>query len=162
MERPWSDRIPSLLGIGRHPAFIQSLLAQRRTIEYSTLVAERSGTLFWKTSIRDISVWTNRTGVVERHEVELGRGVMGSVFPTAVLDSGVPLILTSSAIANAIYGAVGVGPGSDGQCKLYVSSAVRRLNEPLCRLRAVRNTIEHYDHARHSEGDPIAPTRPHR
>lgn len=50
-------------------------------------------------------------------EVDLGLGKSGSVFPSAVLDSGVPVILTTTSIANAIYGALGVGPASDGNCE---------------------------------------------
>lgn len=46
--------------------------------------------------------------------VEVGRSNTGAVFPSAVVDSGVPLILTTSAVANAIYGAIGISPGSDG------------------------------------------------
>ena len=39
------------------------------------------------------------------------------MFPSAVLDTGVPLILAMSRIANAIYGAVGVTPAEDGMCE---------------------------------------------
>jgi hypothetical protein len=52
----------------------------------------------------------------ERRPVQIGRSNTGAVFPSAVLDTGVPLILTTSAVANGIYGAIGVGPGADGQC----------------------------------------------
>lgn len=38
--------------------------------------------------------------------------------PTAVVDSGMPIILASVEIANGIYGALGIGPASDGQCEL--------------------------------------------
>lgn len=50
-------------------------------------------------------------------EIDLGRGKSGGVFPSAVLDSGVPVILTSTSIANGIYGALGIGPASDGNCE---------------------------------------------
>ena len=36
---------------------------------------------------------------------------------TAIIDSGMPVILARQDIANGIYGALGVGPGNDGQCE---------------------------------------------
>lgn len=122
LERPGSDRIPSLLGIGRHPSLVDARVrstalggtgGEHGGVEYSTLVSERTGTLFWKTSVRALTVYVNG----EERDVDLGRGVMGSVFPSAVLDSGVPLILASGRIANAVWGAVGVSPSADGYCE---------------------------------------------
>ncbi|KAJ2924878.1 hypothetical protein H1R20_g12217, partial [Candolleomyces eurysporus] len=132
LERPgFNGRIPSVMTIGRHPSFITSSTQSvtpstigtstsdssgdgrnlEADVEYDTLLAERSGTLFWKTSVREVVVY-GANG--ERLDVELGRGVMGGVFPSAVLDTGVPRILATSRIANAIYGAVGVTPAEDG------------------------------------------------
>ncbi|KAJ8481242.1 hypothetical protein ONZ45_g15376 [Pleurotus djamor] len=119
LSRPGSAYPPSLLGIGRHPAAIRELHTNNDTnqamdlskVRYSTLVSERSGVLFWKTDVRGITVWVD--GVAK--DIPLSRGVSGSPWPTAVVDSGVPLILTTSSIANAIYGAIGVNPASDGQ-----------------------------------------------
>ncbi|KAF4584827.1 hypothetical protein EYR40_001642 [Pleurotus pulmonarius] len=119
LSRPGSDYPPSLLSIGRHPSAIRELHQDNDTakdlnatkILYSTLVSERSGILFWKVDVRGITVWVD--GVAR--EVTLARGVSGTPWPTAVIDSGVPLILTTSAIANGIYGALGIGPASDGQ-----------------------------------------------
>ncbi|KAF8172718.1 acid protease [Pholiota molesta] len=85
-------------GIGHHPS---ALVPDPSKIQYSTLVSERSGTLFWKASVRAITVYVNSVP----KPISLGR---------AVLDSGVPLIFTTTAVANAIYGALGVTPGSDG------------------------------------------------
>ncbi|KAJ3500470.1 hypothetical protein NMY22_g19252 [Coprinellus aureogranulatus] len=115
LERPGSDRIPSLLGIGRHPSIVSSRVVPSAEdanggVEYSTLVSERTGTLFWKTSVRAITVYKDG----EKLEVDVGRGVMGSVFPSAVLDSGVPLILASGRIANGVWGALGISPSADG------------------------------------------------
>ncbi|KAF9552904.1 hypothetical protein CPC08DRAFT_788817 [Agrocybe pediades] len=107
LTRPDSDRIPSLLGIGRHPS---ALVPNPSKINYRTLGSERSGTLFWKASICGISVYVD--GVEKA--VDIGRSNTGSVFPSAVLDSGVPLILTTTTIANGIYGAIGVSPASNG------------------------------------------------
>jgi len=44
------------------------------------------------------------------------RSNSGASSPIAVLDSGVSLILTTSNIANGIYGAIGIGPASNGMC----------------------------------------------
>lgn len=65
--------------------------------------------------MRAITVWVGG----EAREVDVGRGVMGSVFPSAVLDSGVPLILASGRIANGVWGALGVSPADDGMCECF-------------------------------------------
>lgn len=57
----------------------------------------------------------------QERAITLGTGKSGSVFPSAVLDSGVPVILTSTAIANAVYGALGIAPASDGNCEFLFS-----------------------------------------
>jgi hypothetical protein len=108
-SRQGSDAIPALLGIGKHPA---EVVTDPSKILYSTLVSESSGTLFWKLRVRAITVYVD--GVAK--PVTLGQSSSGEAFPTAVLDSGVPLILTTSAIANGIYGAIGISPAQDGQC----------------------------------------------
>ncbi|KAK7044875.1 acid protease [Favolaschia claudopus] len=105
-ERPGSDTVPSILGIGRHPS---ALVPDPSKIAYDVLYAPgNAGPLFWKASVREITVYTNTS----RLSIPLGRGVSG-VFPSAVLDSGVPVILTTSSVANAIYGAIGVQPAAD-------------------------------------------------
>ncbi|KAH8078426.1 hypothetical protein BXZ70DRAFT_1012766 [Cristinia sonorae] len=40
-----------------------------------------------------------------------------AAFATAVVDSGMPIILASLDIANGTYGALGIGPASDRQCE---------------------------------------------
>ncbi|GLB45244.1 putative peptidase A1 family protein [Lyophyllum shimeji] len=107
LSRPGSTTVPAQLGIGRHPAFVND----PSKVRYSTLVSEKTGTLFWKVQVRAITVWVNG----QEKPVEIGRSNTGGVFPSAVLDSGVPLILTTSQVANGIYGAIGISPGSDGQ-----------------------------------------------
>lgn len=109
LSRPGSTQIPALLGIGRHPA---ALVPDASKIKYSTVIADRLGTLFWKSQVRGITVYVDG----ERREVEVGRSNTGAPWPSAVLDSGVPLILTTSRIANGIYGAIGIAPAQDGQC----------------------------------------------
>ncbi|KAG6871558.1 hypothetical protein C0995_003074 [Termitomyces sp. Mi166 len=107
LSRPGSDAVPAQLGIGRHPSFV----TDPSKVQYAALQSESEGTLFWKVSVRAITVWVGG----EQRPVQIGRSINGAPFPSAVLDTGVPLILTTSAVANAIYGAIGIGPGSDGQ-----------------------------------------------
>ncbi|KAA1472308.1 acid protease [Dentipellis sp. KUC8613] len=108
LSRPDSDEIPSLLGIGRHPS---QLVSNPSKITYSTVESQSSnGVLFWQTSVRAITVYADGKVL----PITLGRSTSGAVFPSAVLDSGVPFILTTTAIANGIYGALGIGPASDG------------------------------------------------
>ncbi|KAJ7665944.1 aspartic peptidase domain-containing protein [Mycena polygramma] len=106
LERPGSAAVPSILGIGRHPA---ALVPDPSLISYSTLYEPSSiGPMFWKASVRGVTVYTNSS----RMPIPLGRGASG-VFPSAVLDTGVPVILTTKAVADAIYGAIGVDPAAD-------------------------------------------------
>lgn len=105
--RPGSDAIPSLLGIGMHPS---SVVPDPSEIQYSTLVSQGVGILFWKTNVQAITVYVNG----QARPVVLTESVTGAAFPTALLDSGVPFIVTTSSIANGIYGALGISPASDG------------------------------------------------
>lgn len=113
LARPGSDTIPSLLGIGMHPS---SVVPDPSKINYSTLVSQGVGILFWKTSVRAISVYVNG----QARPVVLTESVTGAAFPTALLDSGVPFIITTSSIANGIYGALGISPASDGNCAYFI------------------------------------------
>lgn len=113
LQRPGSDRLPSLLGVGRHPS---EIVSDPSKIQYSIVVGDEAGTLFWKTYIKAITVYVNNQPM----PVTIPRGVKGTAFPVAVLDSGVPLIITTSEIANGIYGALGIGPAADGQCGLQL------------------------------------------
>ncbi|KAF7360159.1 Acid protease [Mycena venus] len=104
LERPGSDTVPSVLGIGRHPA---ALVPDPSKIQYDPLYGT-SGPYYWKAAVRGITVYTNTS----RMPIPLGRGMSGP-FPSAVLDTGVPTILTTTAVANAIYGAINVQPAAD-------------------------------------------------
>ena len=115
LSRPGSSAVPSLLGIGQHPT---ELVPDPSKIQYSNLVSAQQGILFWEVEVSAITVYNNGTAL----PVELGHSSSGNAFPVAVLDSGVPLILTSPQIANGIYGALGIGPASDGQCEFYLLS----------------------------------------
>lgn len=110
LERPGSDRVPSVLGIGRHP---ESLVSDPTKIEYATVSPSGFGTLFWQTSVSAITVYANG----QPKPVSLPTSVVPAAkAPSAILDSGVPLIITTTQIANGIYGALGVGPAGDGNC----------------------------------------------
>ncbi|KAH9970300.1 aspartic peptidase domain-containing protein [Lactifluus volemus] len=54
----------------------------------------------------------------------IGRSRSGNIYPTATLDSGVPFILATSAIANGIYGALGIQPATDGQYYLPCTTPI--------------------------------------
>jgi len=74
---------------------------------------DRQGTPFWELQVSAITLYVNGS----RNSIKLDALRSGNALPTAILDSGVPSILTTSSIANGIYGALGIGPASDGQCK---------------------------------------------
>jgi hypothetical protein len=114
LSRPGSDTIPAVFGIGRHPS---SLVPDPSLVLYSNVVSDKPGTLFWKLSVKAITVYVNGT----RNSVQLGPSSTGASSPIAVLDSGVSLILTTSNIANGIYGAIGIDPASDGMCTSFLS-----------------------------------------
>lgn len=109
LERPGSDRVPSLLGIGHHPS---SLVPDPSEIHYYSLVSNNEGVIYWKVTVRAITVYVNN----QPKPVDIDYSTSGEEYPTAVLDSGVPVILTTTNIANGIYGAIGIGPASDGNC----------------------------------------------
>lgn len=108
LARPGSSQLPSVLGIGRHPP---EIVPDPSQIRYSSLVSEDVGPLFWKTTVRAITVYVNS----QAYPVTL-QSLSGASEPTALLDSGVPLIITTPALANGIYGALGITPASDGNC----------------------------------------------
>lgn len=115
LARPGSDAVPSVLGIGRHPS---GLVPDPSRVMYEMLYGGGiNGPLFWKGSVRAITVYTDAA----RLPIDLGLGVSG-IFPTGVLDTGVPVILSTKTLADAIYGALGVQQGSDGTCTFLLLS----------------------------------------
>ena len=76
-------------------------------------MSDQNGSYLWKADIAAITVYVDGAP----KPIVLPRGLKGTPFPVAVLDSGVPVIFTTSNIANGIYGALGIGPGADGQCR---------------------------------------------
>ena len=109
LERPGSTKIPSLLGIGRHPA---DYVPDPSKVHYSE-IGPGNFAMFWEVDVTAITVYTDGL----RKEVNTSRSMSGSASPTAVLDTGVPVILTTSGIANGIYGALGIYPASDKNCE---------------------------------------------
>ena len=110
LSRPGSNQVQSVLGIGEHPT---ALVPDPSLIQYETPVLDGFEALFWKATVRAITVYVNGVG----QQIQLGSSITGAVFPNAVLDSGTPLILTTTTVANAIYGSIGIGPAADGMCK---------------------------------------------
>lgn len=115
LERPGSSSVPSVLGIGRHPA---ALVPDPSLVAYDTLYEPAvTGPFYWKAAVHGITVYTNSS----RMPIQLGRGAMGA-FPSVVLDTGVPTIITTKAVADAIYGAIGVQAASDNMCRSRFSA----------------------------------------
>ena len=138
LERPGSTAIPSLLGVGRHPS---SYIPDPSKVHYSTIVSEDNGALFWKISVTAITVYVDG----ERREVDISPSTGGSAFPTAVLDTGVPVILMTSTIANGIYGALDIHPAQDRNCEPLRSPLPNSRITRVFRLRPMRNPSQH-DH----------------
>lgn len=139
LERPGSDRVPSVLGIGRHPA---ELVPDPSAIHYAEPVQDEEGELFWKSVISAITVYVDG----RPQQVQL------TASSTAILDSGTPIILATTAIVNGIYGAIGISPGADGQCMPFLFdpyfSCYADIDSLLCdrRLRAMYNASQ-YDNS---------------
>ncbi|KIM60669.1 hypothetical protein SCLCIDRAFT_1216570 [Scleroderma citrinum Foug A] len=106
LARPGSNQIPSLLGIGQHPS---NIISDPTKIPYSQVISDSLGALYWKINVKAITVYTGG----QAKSIKL-QSLSGSAYPTAVFDSGTPLIMTTSTIANGIYGALGISPASDG------------------------------------------------
>lgn len=154
LARPGSDRLPSLLGIGRHPA---NVVPDPSLIEYDLIISDNPGDLFWKADLTAITVY--KDGVAK--SVTMPRGVKGTPYPVAVLDSGVPYILTTSEIANGIYGALDIGPAADGHCELNSTCTIAFLTDVGARLCPMRNPFKFDCHARQPKRNSSTSTRPY-
>lgn len=110
LERPGSTTIPSLLGIGRHPS---DYVPDPSKVQYSNIISQGNGATFWEISVTAITVYVDG----EPRDVGITSSGSGSAFPTAVLDTGVPVILMTSGIANGIYGALDIHPAQDKNCE---------------------------------------------
>ncbi|KAF8520362.1 aspartic peptidase domain-containing protein [Hysterangium stoloniferum] len=111
LERPGSSRIPSLLAIGKHPEnLIPGFDPSNATLV--NIISSRSGDLFWRVSVDSITGWVDgirKPIVLDRSEMLPGTG-----YPVALVDTGGSIILATRNLANAIYGAWGIGPAQDG------------------------------------------------
>jgi hypothetical protein len=86
-------------------------------LAWAQVLPTTSGYLHWRTQISEIIV-TDDQGVEK--SVSLSRSLVdggrSSLWPVAVLDTGGSSILMRSDLANGLYGAIGIGPASDGMC----------------------------------------------
>jgi hypothetical protein len=135
----WSHIWPARLGIGEHVdevahAFSQAdpnasggnaTAALEAALQPLPLVTSVDGVYtHWKTRLSGITVYqgggldgNGKMTPGNPTDIRLSRGVDGGAFPVAVLDSGGANVLASRAVADAIYGAWGIGMGSDGFCE---------------------------------------------
>ncbi|CAE6417751.1 unnamed protein product [Rhizoctonia solani] len=120
LQRPGQPNsgTPSLLSIGRHPS---KVVPDPSKILYSSIT---DGT-HWRLPITEISAWLvgdyNNTAQAydaqPRRYIQLtGSTVSGShsIWPLATIDTGGAHIISTRALANAFWGAFGIGPAADG------------------------------------------------
>jgi hypothetical protein len=88
-------------------------------LAWAQLLSTPSGYLHWRTPISEIIVndeqGNDRSLSLNRSLVDSGQS---SLWPVAVLDTGGSNILMRRDLANGLYGTIGIGPASDGKCKL--------------------------------------------
>ncbi|KAG8731787.1 hypothetical protein FRC11_002305 [Ceratobasidium sp. 423] len=120
LQRPGQSNsgTPSLLSIGRHPS---KVVSDPSKIAYSPIT---DGT-HWRLPVTEITGWivgdynssTQAYNFQTRKDVQLtGSTVSGSrsIWPLATIDTGGAHIVSTRALANAFWGAYGIGPASDG------------------------------------------------
>ena len=64
LNRPESNRVPAVLGIGRHPSddeFNGGMTLDPSQVTYSTPIAETNGIHWWKSELRGITVYVKGT-----------------------------------------------------------------------------------------------------
>jgi len=125
LERPGMSRVPSVLGIGRHPSEILPNItaygsAWESALQFNRVIMYEAGTLFWAAPLTGITAYVNGTAV----NIPVGASAINpdSVYPVAVFDTGTPYIFGPVDIINALYGAYGIGPGTNGQCRYRLTS----------------------------------------
>ncbi|PWZ01967.1 LOW QUALITY PROTEIN: acid protease [Testicularia cyperi] len=101
----------SVMTIGNHdPAYAGSDPSQ---IAYTSVIGDADGVArHWRVSMTDITVQLQH-GVTEAIPVGTSSVVTGG-YPIAVFDSGASINLGPESTLNALYGAWGIGPASDG------------------------------------------------
>ncbi|KAF8678699.1 Acid protease [Rhizoctonia solani] len=135
LERPGQSNsgIPSLLSIGRHPS---KVVPDPSKIVYSPI----TDATHWRLPITEIAAWlvgsynatTQAYNFNTRREVQLTSSVVSgsrSIWPLATIDTGGAHIISTRALANAFWGAFGIGPASDGMyyvpCNLPINVTFR-------------------------------------
>ncbi|KAJ1306074.1 hypothetical protein OPQ81_010786 [Rhizoctonia solani] len=109
---------PSLLSIGRHPS---KVVPDPSKIAYSSIT---DGT-HWRLPVTEITAWivgdyndtTQAYNFQTRKDIQMtGSTVSGShsIWPLATIDTGGAHIISTRALANAFWGAYGIGPAADG------------------------------------------------
>ncbi|THG94158.1 hypothetical protein EW026_g7256, partial [Hermanssonia centrifuga] len=117
LERPGSSTIPSLIGVGQHPS---QLVQDPSKIQYSPVASTSNGALWWQAHIWAVTVYVDG----QPKQVTLSTSSSTRFSPTAVIDSGMPIIMASKSIADGIYGALGIGPASDGNYYLSCTTPI--------------------------------------
>ncbi|TKY88394.1 hypothetical protein EX895_002746 [Sporisorium graminicola] len=102
----------SVLTIGNHdPAYAGSSTDPK--INYTSAIADADGVVrHWRVTLTDISVQLQH-GITEPIPIGTSSVIAGSN-PIAVFDSGASVNLGPESTLNALYGAWGIGPASDG------------------------------------------------
>lgn len=143
LARPGMSRIPSVLGIGCHPSELLPSITEygsawESALQYNKVSMYETGTLFWAAPLTGLTAYVNGAAV----DIPTGQPMVDSdsVDPIAVFDTGIPYIFGRVDVINAFYGAYGIGPGTDGQCRPYLSSEWPTADIPpfaqtMCRVR---------------------------
>ena len=101
-------------------------------LAWAQILSTTSGYLHWRTQISEIIV-TDDQGI--ERSISLSRSLVdggrSSLWPVAVLDTGGSNILMRSDLANGLYGAIGIGPASDGMCERHHFDLYRSVYNPL-------------------------------
>ena len=92
------------------------MISDPSKIEYDGIIsASFKGPLWWQAGLSAITVLVD--GAVKPIDLPASVTNADGGKQNVILDSGVPIIITTQQIANAIYGALGIGPASDGNCE---------------------------------------------
>jgi len=79
----------------------------------------------------------------------------GAASSSAILDSGTPVIITTTAVANGIYGAIGISPSSDGMyyvpCTTPLNMTTLDNRPEICPWRSAYASIGRVSHSKSVE-----------
>jgi hypothetical protein len=124
LSRPGSNTVPAVLGLGAHPP---ALVPDPSRVQYSPVASAGPSQLFWQAAVQKLTIFVDG----KEHDIPLGQSVAGGPNPIATLDSGAPVIATTTAIANALYGALGVSPAADSHCEAHAAGLFERCADAL-------------------------------